>query len=85
MMNTQINLRLMDNMLRVAKNYADRHGYSNLQELVKESLREKLFEEEKLSKKEMLLVKKIVEENKKPGFYAAEKELLDRFSKNKKL
>jgi metal-responsive CopG/Arc/MetJ family transcriptional regulator len=82
-MNTQINLRLTDTLLKVAQNYADKNGYSNVQELVKETLREKLFEEEKLSKKEIILVKKIVEESKKPGFYAAEKDLLNRFSKNK--
>jgi Arc/MetJ-type ribon-helix-helix transcriptional regulator len=82
-MNTQINLRLTDTMLRVAQSYADKNGYSNVQELVKETLREKLFEEEKLSKKEITLVKRIVAESKKPGFYAAEKDLLNRFSKNK--
>jgi Arc/MetJ-type ribon-helix-helix transcriptional regulator len=82
-MNTQINLRMTENMLKMATSYADKHGYSNVQELVKETLREKLFEEEKLSKKEIMLVKKIVDESKKPGFYAAEKDILNRFSKNK--
>lgn len=82
-MNTQINLRLTDNLLKMATDYAYKHGYTNVQELVKETLREKIFEDEKLTKKEIILVKKIVAESKKPGFYAAEKDLLNRFGKNK--
>jgi len=70
-------------MLSVAKVYADKHGYSNVQELIKEALREKLYEEEKLTSKEILLVKKIVKESKKPGFYGTERELLDRFNRRK--
>lgn len=82
-MNTQINLRLPENMLKTAKTYADKNGYGTIQEFIKETIREKLFEEEKLSKQEIILVKKIVEASSKPGFFRAEKELLDRFEKNR--
>jgi len=82
-MNTQINLRLPENMLKTAKNYADRNGYGTVQEFIKETLREKLFEEEKLSKKEIMLVKEFVKESNRPGFFGTEKDLLDRFKKNK--
>ena len=44
-MNTQINLRMPQNMLTVAKEYARSHGFSNIQEFIKETVREKLFED----------------------------------------
>jgi hypothetical protein len=82
-MNTQINLRLQDSLLDTAKSYADKHGYGNVQELIKESLREKLFEEEKLSRKEITLVKALVEASNKQGFYRTEKELFDALRKHR--
>lgn len=42
-MNTQLNIRLSKNMLEIAQDYSDKFGYSNIQELVKEALREKIF------------------------------------------
>lgn len=42
----QINLRLSDEMLKKARKFAQKNGYSNIQELLKECLREKLFEKE---------------------------------------
>ena len=41
-MNTQINVRLQNNLLALAQEYASEHGYKNVQELIKEALREKL-------------------------------------------
>ncbi len=48
-MGTQINLKLPDKIFDNAKKYAESHGYANLQDFIREILREKLFEEEKLS------------------------------------
>ncbi len=45
-MGTQIILKLPDNMFSVAQNYAELHGYENLQDFIREVLREKLFENE---------------------------------------
>ena len=48
-MGTQISLKLSDKIFSVAEQYAELHGYENLQDLIREMLREKLFEEVKLS------------------------------------
>lgn len=44
----QLNLRLQDNLLARARKFAKEQGYSNVQELIKEALREKLFEKENI-------------------------------------
>ena len=41
---TQLNLRLPHDLKKMAEKYAKRHGYKNIQELAKESIREKLTE-----------------------------------------
>ena len=48
-MTNQINLKLSDRMFSSATKYAEENGFDNLQELVRELLREKLFSEEKIS------------------------------------
>ena len=40
----QINLRLPEELKKMAERYAKSHGYKNLQELAKESIREKIIE-----------------------------------------
>ena len=47
-MATQISLKLSDKMIDTAKQYADQHGYDSLQDFIRETLREKLFEEEEV-------------------------------------
>ncbi|OVE74808.1 hypothetical protein BVX95_01045 [archaeon D22] len=42
-MSTQISLKLSDKMFNEAKKYADQYGYDNLQDLIRETLREKIF------------------------------------------
>lgn len=74
-MNTQINLRLPEKVLTSATSYAKKHGYSTIQELIKETLREKLFEEPKISKAELTLVKKLAEVTEKKNLYGTEEEL----------
>ena len=44
-MGTQISLKLSDKMFILAKKYAENKGYDNLQDFIREILREKLFEE----------------------------------------
>lgn len=50
-MGTQISIKLSEKMFDNAKYYADTHGYDNLQDFIREILREKLFEEESLTGK----------------------------------
>ena len=48
-MTTQINLKFQDNFFELAKNYADSRGYMSIQELVREALREKIFDDLELN------------------------------------
>jgi predicted DNA binding CopG/RHH family protein len=47
-MNKQINLRLSEDMEKKAKIFAKKNGFANIQEFIKETLREKLFEKENI-------------------------------------
>lgn len=48
-MSTQINLKLSEKMLKTAKTMAEVKGFDNLQDFIRETLRERLFEEENVS------------------------------------
>lgn len=74
-MGEQINVRMSEQMLSSAKNYAKANGFDNVQELIKETLREKLFESSQISAKELALVKKLVSASEKGSLYGTEKEL----------
>ena len=74
-MNTQINLRLPEKLLTTANSYAERNGFSSIQEFIKEVLREKLFGEPKISKAELALVTKLIEVSGKKNLYGTEEEL----------
>ena len=74
-MNTQINVRFPEKLLVSAKKYSEQHGYSTVQEFIKETVREKLFEEPNLTKKEFFLVKKLLEATEKGDLYGTEEEL----------
>ena len=74
-MNTQINIRMSDQLLENAMKYAKKYGYGNIQELMKESLREKLFDESLISKRELLLVKKLIKATNEKGLWKSEDEL----------
>lgn len=80
-MNTQINLRISDELLENAREYAKKHGFGNVQELIKESLREKVFEEPDITVEELELVKKLIEITKKKNLYGTEEELFKRLRK----
>lgn len=47
-MSTQISLKLSDKLFDTAKQYAEQKGYENLQDFIRETIREKLFEEEEM-------------------------------------
>lgn len=74
-MNQQINIRLSDVMLRKAQVKARRQGYENLQEFIRELLREKLFETSEVSKKEMNFLRKLYKVSEERNLYGTEQEL----------
>ena len=73
LMNTQINVRMSDELLNTAQKYAEKNGFGNVQELMKESLREKLFPS--ITKEELVLVKKLIQVTNKKGLWKSEEEL----------
>lgn len=44
-MTTQINIRVSEDFLQDAKNYAKNHGYLNIQEFIRDAAREKIYEQ----------------------------------------
>lgn len=74
-MNTQINLRLPENLITSVRDYSEEHGFSSIQDFIKETIREKLFDEPEITKEELELVKKLVEVSEKKKLYGTEKEL----------
>jgi hypothetical protein len=74
-MNTQINLRMPEKLLHSAQSYSDEHGFGTIQDFIKETIREKLFDESEITKAELELVKKLVEVSEKKKLYGTEKEL----------
>lgn len=77
-MGHQINLRLPDKLFQKTMEYTEVHGYSSLQELIKEVLREKFFDREVISKEELELVKKVIKASEEKGLYGTEKDLFDK-------
>jgi len=80
-MNTQINLRVPQDLLASARAYATKHGFGNVQELIKESLREKVFEQPKLTTEEIKLVTKLIEASRKKKLYGTEEELFKKLKR----
>lgn len=81
-MTKQVNLRLSDNLLGKASLYAKKHGFSNIQELIKETLREKMFEQSVISKEELMLVKKLAEVSEKKNLFGTEGELFKKLRRD---
>lgn len=50
-MSTQISIKLSDKMFESATEYAEEFGYDNLQDFIREVIREKLFGDEELNSK----------------------------------
>lgn len=78
---TQINIRMNDELLENAREYAKKYGFGNVQELMKESLREKLFKEESISKDELILIKKLIKVTNEKGLWKSEKDLFKKLKR----
>ena len=83
-MASQINIRLPDNLIKSAQNYVEEYGYSNIQEFIKETLREKLYEEGEFTYEELNLIKEIKKVSDNKSLYGTEKELFNKIKKLKK-
>ena len=77
-MNAQINLRMPQKLLDSVKSYSDEHGYGSIQDFIKETIREKLFDEPEISREELALVRKLAEVSETKKLYGTEKELFDK-------
>lgn len=64
-MNTQINVRLPRDLVKKARGYSKKHGYANIQEFIRHTIRERLFDEPVISQKELKLVLKLADAVKK--------------------
>jgi len=80
-MNTQINVRLPSKLLSSARSYAEEHGFGTVQDFLKETIREKLFDEPEISREELILVKKLVEASEKNELYGTEEQLFKKLDK----
>lgn len=77
-MNTQINIRMPQKILSSAMSYSEEHGFGSVQEFIKETIREKLFDEPEITKKELELVKKLAVVSEKRNLYGTEDELFQK-------
>ncbi len=74
----QINLRLSEELRKVAERYAKSHKFKNLQELATEAIREKVMEkiyDESFSSKEIELIDSLITAALKKGEFVSKKEL----------
>jgi len=72
----QLNLKISNNLLKAAESYANQYGYRNIQELISESMREKIFEknefDETFSEKEIGLNDTLIENSLKENLVSEE-------------
>jgi len=75
----QINLKLSKNLHKAAENYLKHFGFRNMQELIAESIREKIFEhnqfDENFSEQEIDLIDSLIENSIKDKKFISEQEL----------
>ena len=77
-MKAQINLRLPEDMRKMAERYARLHGFKNIQELAKVAIREKVMEknyDETFTPKEIELIDRLIDVSIKKGKLVSKEEL----------
>lgn len=79
-MNRQINLRMPDKLFNSAKKYAKKHGYSTVQEFIKEIVREKLYGPE-LTNEEIKLIERLYKACNEKNLWDSEEEMFDILNK----
>ena len=77
----QINMKIPVNLFKVAQTYADTFGFRNIQELINESMREKIFEKNEFdldfSNKEINLIDNLISSTIKNKDFITEEELFN--------
>ncbi len=76
-MTIQLNLRMNEKLFTGAKTYAEELGYENIQDFIREMIREKVFEENKLTSKELELTQRIEKISDKKNLYGTEEDIKD--------
>ena len=76
----QVNIRLPDKLQSAAEQYIENYGYRNLQELILEAVRDKIFREnrfdETTSDKEVELIEKLLAHSVEKGKLKSHQEIL---------
>lgn len=80
-MNSQINLRLPEEMLKKAKEESQKQGFSNIQELIKEMLRKTLYGSQGVTPEELGFLKKLYRVSEDKNLYGTEKDLMKKLNK----
>lgn len=84
-MTIQLNLRMNDKLFTSATNYANEFGYENVQDFIRQTIREKVFEEDFLTSKELELAQRLelqVEKQKLSGSLSDIQELIRKKKEN---
>ena len=80
MVQEQISLRLPQNLEEAAEKYVQTYGFKNIQELIADALREKVFFkrefDESFAEKEIDLIDELIEKSIKTGRIGTHKELM---------
>ena len=82
-MNNQINLRLPKDIFLASKKYAKKYGFSNIQDFIRETIRERLFPE-KINKETGEAIKKFIEVCDEKGLWGTEEELMKELEERSK-
>ncbi len=80
-MNTQVNVRFPDNLLDSAKKYAENSGYGNVQDFIRETVREKVFEEPEITSEQKKLIKTLIKATRENNLYGTEEELFAKLNR----
>ena len=84
-MNTQINVRMSEDLLNKSKDFAKQMGFGNVQDFIRETIREKVFEDDirALTKIETFLLRKKLKKAEESGYLSEDesKEFLDSLRK----
>ena len=77
-MSDQINLKLSSKLYSATKMAASKGGFENVQDFIRSTLRERLFErgyDNSFTEKEIKLIDELIEKSLKRGDFVSEKEL----------
>lgn len=83
-MTSQINLRINDKLLDEAKKYSENFGYENVQDFIREIIRDKVFESNDLTQREIGYAQVIEKLSDKKTSYGSMKDIENLIKKKSK-